>query len=191
MTKNNLSTYEDTVLVQMALSENAQGAFSVLFERYRDGICAFIARFVQNREEIEDICMISFEKAFRQLSRYNPDNKFPTWLFTIAKNTALDSLRGAGTGGPTDDSSLDTQTLDVPDEGQDPEGEIIQAQDHEHLLSCIENLPEHYRSVAKMRLVDNLGYKEISEEAGIPINTVKTRVARAKGLLERMMSGLE
>ena len=46
-------------------------------------------------------------------------------------------------------------------------------------------------SIARMCFVDNLGYKEIAEKAGIPINTVKTRISRAKSLIIRMMLDIE
>ncbi|MBQ3881552.1 MAG: RNA polymerase sigma factor, partial [Bacteroidales bacterium] len=72
-----------------------------------------------------------------------------------------------------------------------PEEEIIESQDHENFLSCIEGLPDLYRDVAKMCFIDNLGYKEIAEKAGMPINTVKTRISRAKGIIIRMMTEME
>lgn len=180
--------------MEMALKENSQAAFGALHDRYKAGVCSFISRYVQGHEEIEDICMVSFEKAFKQLASYNGQNKFSTWLFTIAKNTAIDFNDRASTRArkfEADDIDLSEQAIELPDGTSSPEEEIIRTQDHEQLMSCIENLPEHYRIVAKMCLIDNLGYKEIAEEADIPINTVKTRVARAKGLLMRMMLDLD
>ena len=72
-----------------------------------------------------------------------------------------------------------------------PEENVISTQDHENFLYCIDKLPEHYMSIAKMCFIDNLGYKEISEKAGIPVNTVKTRISRAKNLIVQMMLDME
>ena len=56
------------------------------------------------------------------------------------------------------------------------------------MLSYIDGMPELYREVAKRRLVEGASYKEISEELDLPINTVRTRIRRAKQLIDKMMS---
>ena len=52
----------------------------------------------------------------------------------------------------------------------------------------IEGLPELYRKIAKMRLVDGLQYSEIAEETGLPLNTVRTRIRRAKTQIDKIKS---
>lgn len=194
-TGSKLTELDDKALIKKALTENSQAAFSILHDRYKGGVTSFVSRFVGTPEEIEDICMVSFEKAFNQLDKYNPENRFSTWLFTIARNTALDHIdRSAARGkkvASADTVQDDSATVDIPDDVKNPEEEIIHSQDHEHLVSCIAALPDIYRTVAEMCFIDNLGYKEISEKADIPINTVKTRVSRAKVMLTRMMQDLE
>lgn len=81
--------------------------------------------------------------------------------------------------------------INVPADQLSPEDDIISTQDHENFLSCIDNLPEHYMVIAKMCFVDNLGYKEIAEKADIPVNTVKTRISRAKALIIQKMQDME
>lgn len=185
----------DNVLVEKALKDNCQTSFAILHERYKASVSAFISRFVSEPEEVKDICMVSFEKAFKQLDKFNPENKFSTWLFTIARNTALDHVDKENTRGKkvasADTDPTSKETIDIPDDVKNPEEEIIHSQDHEHLINCIEKLPELYGPVAKMCFIDNLGYKEISEKADIPINTVKTRISRAKAILTRMMKDIE
>lgn len=177
----------------MALRDNSQQAFGELYNRYRSGMYTFVCHIVQEKEEAEDICMISFEKAFRQLASYNGVNKFSTWLYTIARNTALDHKDKASTRARKMEAegSEQEQTVEVADDRLPPDEEIIRGQDHEHLLSCIDKLPDHYRIVANMCFIDNLGYKEIAEKADIPIGTVKTRISRARGLLTMMMQDME
>ena len=53
-------------------------------------------------------------------------------------------------------------------------------------LRYIEGLPELYRSVARHRLVEGMQYKEIAEETGLELNTVRTRIRRAKAMIEKM-----
>src|SRR5574344_1489535 len=106
---------------------------------------------------IDDICSRSFEKAFRQISRYDPSvSLFSTWLRTIADGS------------------------DTPLE------QIVKNEDSEKLEKYIDGLPELYREIARMRLIDGLQYKEIAEELDIELNTVRTRIRRAKSMLDEM-----
>ena len=72
-----------------------------------------------------------------------------------------------------------------------PDAEIISSQDHEHFLACLEGLPDLYRDVAKMCFIENLEYKTIAEKTGLSMNTVKTRISRAKNIIVQMMLDLE
>ena len=69
---------------------------------------------------------------------------------------------------------------------------IVPAYNAEQTLEkCIGGLPELYRAIARMRLLDGLQYKEIAEETGIELNTVRTRIRRAKVLIDKIQSGEE
>ena len=90
-TGSKLTNLSDMELVKMALDQN-QAAFIVLYTRYNAGVKGHISRYVSQKEDIEDICLESFQKAFSQISSYNSDYKFSTWLYRIARNTAFDHL---------------------------------------------------------------------------------------------------
>ena len=76
---------------------------------------------------------------------------------------------------------------DIPAALHNPEEDIIKQQEYDKWLENIEKLKDDYRTVARMNLIDNFGYKEIAEALDIPINTVKTRIRRAKAMLLKMM----
>ena len=90
-TGSKLTNLSDTDLVKLAIDQN-QAAFIVLYTRYNAGVRSHIARYVSQKEDIEDICLESFQKAFSQISTYNPEYKLSTWLYRIARNTAFDHL---------------------------------------------------------------------------------------------------
>ena len=140
---------------------------------------------------MEDICLESFQKAFSQIGSYNPEYKFSTWLYRIARNTAFDHLSKHDrqmSYMPTTSISEDfAQLKDIPTMMHNPEEDIINQQEYDKWLSNIEKLKDDYRIVAKMNLIDNFGYKEISEALEMPINTVKTKIRRAKAQLLKMM----
>ena len=194
-TGSRLTDWEEEDLIKAALGSDSamsQAAFYTLYTRYNKGVRTHVARYVKDEEEIEDICMESFAKAFKQLSTYRDDNRFSTWLFRIARNTAFDHLshekaRTHKSVRLTIDYSA-LEHVDIPSDDDSPEEEVIGSQDHESFLDCVEALPELYREVAKYCFIDNLGYKEIAAKTQLPINTVKTRIKRAKALVIKRMA---
>ena len=189
-TGSKLTNLSDTDLVRLAIDQN-QAAFIVLYTRYNAGVRSHIARYVTQKEDIEDICLESFQKAFSQISTYNPEYKLSTWLYRIARNTAFDHLSKHDREKnyiPTTSISEDIAELkELPATMHNPEEDIINQQEYDKWLNNIEKLKDDYRIVAKMNLIDNFGYKEIADSLEIPINTVKTKIRRAKAQLLRMM----
>ena len=189
-TGSKLTNLTDTELVSLALEQN-QAAFIVLYTRYNTGVRSHISRYVTQKEDVEDICLESFQKAFSQISSYNPEYKFSTWLYRIARNTAFDYLNKHDrekNNMPTTSINEDIAELkELPASMHNPEEDIINQQEYDKWLTNIEKLKDDYRTVAKMNLIDNFGYKEIADALDIPINTVKTKIRRAKAQLLKMM----
>jgi RNA polymerase sigma-70 factor (ECF subfamily) len=189
-TGSKLTNLSDTDLVKLAIEQN-QAAFIVLYTRYNVGVKSHISRYVAQKEDIEDICLESFQKAFSQIVTYNPEYKFSTWLYRIARNTAFDHLSRHDrekSNMPTTSINDDIAELkELPATMHNPEEDIINQQEYDKWLTNIEKLKEEYRIVAKMNLIDNFGYKEIADALEMPINTVKTKIRRAKALLLKMM----
>jgi RNA polymerase sigma-70 factor (ECF subfamily) len=189
-TGSKLTNLSDLELIGLALEQN-QAAFIVLYTRYNAGVKAHISRYVSQKEDIEDISLESFQKAFSQIATYNPDYKFSTWLYRIARNTAFDHLNRHDREKnymPTTSINEDTAELkELPATMHNPEEDIITQQEYDKWLTNIEKLKDDYRIVAKMNLIDNFGYKEIADALDMPINTVKTKIRRAKAQLLKMM----
>ena len=185
-----LTDMPDEALAKLAEEQN-QAAFIVLYTRYNIGVKSHISRYVSQKEDVEDICLESFQKAFSQIESYNPEYKFSTWLYRIARNTAFDHLSKHDrekSHMPTTFINDDIAELrELPAMMHNPEEDIITQQEYDKWLNNIEKLKDDYRIVAKMNLIDNFGYKEISEALEMPINTVKTKIRRAKAMLLKMM----
>ena len=189
-TGSKLTNLQDTELVRLALEQN-QAAYIVLYTRYNAGVRSHISRYVSQKEDVEDICLESFQKAFSQLGSYNPEYKFSTWIYRIARNTAFDHLSRHDrekNNMPTTSINEDFAELkELPATMQNPEETIINQQEYDKWLNNIEKLKDDYKAVAKMNLIDNFGYKEIADALDMPINTVKTKIRRAKAQLLKMM----
>ena len=189
-TGSKLTDMTDYALVQLAIEQN-QAAYIVLYTRYNIGVKSHISRYVAQKEDVEDICLESFQKAFSQIASYNPEYKFSTWLYRIARNTAFDHLSRHDrekNNMPTTSINDDiTELKELPATMHNPEEDIINQQEYDKWLNNIEKLKDDYRVVATMNLIDNFGYKEIADALDIPLNTVKTKIRRAKAQLLKMM----
>ena len=180
-------------LVRQAIAGNGT-AFTALWDLHIDSLRTFIKNWLKNLDDlyVDDICSRSFEKAFRQIGTYDPSkSQFITWLRTIARNTALDLLEQEGRIHnqmvSIDDFYKQPQMMEsLPDEMASPLESIIEGEDREVTRGYVEKLPALYREVARKRLIEGLQYKEIAQETGLELNTVRTRIRRAKGIIERM-----
>lgn len=175
-------------------------AFTALWDTYIDDLRSFIRGMIKNLDSliVDDICSRSFEKAFRQIGSYDPArSQFFTWLRVIAKNTALDFIEQERRFHPQnrvvyldDASSVSPEMVENIDDSSDtPLESIIKSEDVAEKEGYINHLPELYREVAKLRLLEGLQYKEIAEALDLELNTVRTRIRRAKALIEKMDDG--
>ena len=180
-------------LVAEAVQGNGR-SFTELWDTYIDQLRAYVKGRVKTFDDmlVDDICSRSFEKAFRQIGTFDPSrSQFITWLRVIAKNVALDFLEQEQRLHPRDrvvylDENLQQFSVadSIPDRVDSPLESIIRTEDEEITQAAIDGLPELYRDVARKRLVDGMAYKEIAELTGLELNTVRTRLRRAKALIE-------
>ena len=182
-------------LVQAAIQGNGT-AFTALWDMYIDQLRVYIRSMMRKQDDlyIDDICSRSFEKAFRQISAFDPSkSQFITWLRVIAHNTALDLKEREDRLYPKnqvvylDDTTKPTSVLDtIQDSVDTPLDSIIKEENDSLNAGYVDKLPELYRTIARMRLIDGMQYKEIAQELDMPLNTVRTRISRANRLIMQM-----
>ena len=157
--------------------------FSLLISKHHTALKNYLGTFCSNSADIEDICQESYRKAFQAISSYNPQYPFKTWLFTIAKNSALDMLRKK--------NCIQTVKLVESDEPLSensqieisPEENMIDAQKYDAFMTAIASLPPLYKRVAELRILHEYTYEDIAKELNLPLNTVRTRIRRAKQII--------
>ena len=187
-TGSKLTELSDLELIDKARKQD-QMAFVILYQRYYGALSAHVSKFISNREELEDVCIESFQKAFIRIDTYKEDYMFSTWLFRIGQNTAFDHLSSS----QRKDENMPLQTinqdapLEIPSGATSPEDSVIHQEEYDKWLTVIDLLEGDYKKVAKMFLIDNYGYNEIAEALNMPLNTVKTKIRRARAQLMKMM----
>lgn len=179
-------------LAALAAAGDAR-AFTRLWDTHAESLKTYLRSLIPNLDDfyLDDICSRSFEKAFRQIDSFDSSkSRFFTWLKTIAHNTALDTLeqeiRLRNKYVRIDDAAGTANVEGLGSEAPSPIENIIRDEDDAKKLACIEGLPPLYREVARRRLVDGLKYEEIAEEMGLELNTVRTRIRRARALIAQM-----
>jgi RNA polymerase sigma-70 factor (ECF subfamily) len=171
----------DQDLINKALQGDQKG-FSSLMDRYYDTVYIQILQIIDNPEDAEDICQETFNKAFNSLLSYNSEWAFSTWLGTIARNSALDHYRkmkirlSANTAVREESSDL----IVAVDLAYSPEDKLISRQAYDQLVNAIKTLDPKYRKAAELRFIHEYAYEEIAKELNIPLNTVRTRLNRAR-----------
>ena len=182
-------------LIRLAIIGDG-AAFTELWDTHIGSLRTYINSRMKNLDDfyVDDICSRSFEKAFRQIRSYDPSkSQFSTWLTNIAHNTALDTVLQENRSHKhlvsiDQSASAGAAASSIGSDEDTPLESIIRDEDQVQTERYIEGLPELYRRIARMRLVDGLQYNEIAEETGIPLNTVRTRIRRAKEQIDKMKS---
>ena len=171
--------------------EGDQVSFSKLMEHYRQSVYFMILKMIHNRDDADDILMITFSKAFNNIQAYSEDFAFSTWLFKIASNNCIDFIRKkklqvTSLDGNTREDDDNATPMHLPDKTEDPEESIIKEQKAQKLRAIVEKLNPKYRQLIDLRYFEELSYDEIAEKTDLPIGTVKAQLFRAKDLLYQL-----
>ena len=183
----------DYVLLRKALDHNDQQAYAELMRLYRDSIYFMLMRMVKNKDDAEDLTLMTFGKAFRYLDKYTPQYAFSTWLYRIALNNSIDFLRVKNNMPQYFEDDLYTNsTTSIIDQSEEnlqrtPEDEVIDKQRLQLLRAAVSELPDRYRKVIELRYYEDLAYEEIAERLGLTLSNVKIQILRAKQMLSELM----
>ena len=173
----------DEEIVRRVSSGDVQ-MFEVLMRRYNQRLYRAARAILQDDAEAEDAVQQTYLNAYRHLDQFEGCAQFSTWLTRIAVYEALARRRRVG-GNPT--SSHDGLVETVASPSPDPERQAYGKEVSVLLESALAELPDGYRSVFMLREVDGLSTAETARLLGITDATVKTRLHRAKGLLQRKL----
>ena len=182
----------DIALVKQAL-QGDQKAYTELMFLYWDSIEKSLSLKLQSKEDVEDLAIATFSKAFDKLESYNGSFAFSTWIQTIANNTLIDFFRKKNqkTISIDQEKDNDSTVIEIIDHGLDPELNLIQKQKNKQITLLVQQLKPHYRELIIMRYLDELTYSEISEKLNMPLGSVKAKLFRARDLLVQILKPQE
>ena len=183
----------DSLLVQNAVAGD-QKAYSELMYLYWNSIEKTLSLKLVSKEDVEDLTIATFSKAFDKLDSYDDSFAFSTWLQTIASNTLIDFFRKKEQKTISIDKHKedeDSNNIDVIDNSLDPENHLIRKQKNKHITGMVHRLKPHYRELIILRYLDEMSYAEISKKLNIPVGSVKAKLFRARDLLMQILKNNE
>ena len=186
MSKNFIN---DARLVSNYISGDER-ALSILINKYQSRLYGFIFSKIQDRDAANDIFQDTFIKVIRTLKRgnYNEQGKFLPWVMRISHNLIIDYFR-KNNRMPKFKSKNDFDIFSViSDDSLNIENKIVDAQIEDHVKILLEELPEEQKAVIKMRIYQEMSFKEISESTGVSINTSLGRMRYGLINLRKMIN---
>ena len=179
-----ISPADERTLVTQA-QQGDRNAFSELIRIHAQGVQRVVYRMCGDQQLAEDAAQETFIQAWLKLSSFQPKSSLRNWLYRIAVNTAVDTLRREKRILPdaVDEMHLATDT-------PSPETAHIHAERAAAVHSAIATLPDASRAVLILREYEDLSYREIADTLDIPLGTVMSRLSYARKLLKNELAHL-
>jgi RNA polymerase sigma-70 factor, ECF subfamily len=172
----------DEQLLQRVADHRDGEAFTRLYARYSRAVYSLVVRVVRDRDAGEDLVQDAFTAVWRAARSYRPERgSAVAWMFTIARNAAVDSARARrplAVGDPPG----------TADPGPQPDAEVGLAMEAFRVHAAVDALPPKERDVIALAYFEGLSQSEVAERLELPLGTVKTRTRAA---LARLAERLE
>lgn len=159
---------------------NDRKAQMQLYRKYCEGMFCVAMRFLKNADDAEDVLQESFIKAFQRLEQFRGEVTFGAWLKRIVVNGCIDFLKSK----KQKMIELDESYMHVAEEGG---WKVDDDVDLKKVKKSIETLPEKYRYVVQLFLMEGYDHSEIAEILNISETASRTRLLRGKGMLKELL----
>lgn len=185
----------DNDLVREFIAGN-DAAFTVLVTKYKDAVTNYLNSMVGNYDVAVDLAQETFLRVYRNINRYSNIYQFSTWIYRIATNLGIDEMRYRkrrgqvfynnvwGTGRSQDPDRPEVQ---ISDQRRGPGDEVLRKESLQVMMDAIRSLPEKYRTAFIMKEVQELPYEDIARILKCSTGTIKSRLHRARELLQRKL----
>jgi RNA polymerase sigma-70 factor, ECF subfamily len=189
---------KDDAALMAALQNGELGAFNALVARHERSLINFFYHLCWDRQVSEDCAQEVFLRVYSHLGSYEPQAKFTTFLFRIARNLWIDRMRTAAVhgkplsleapSGPGDGRALQDR---IAARTQSPVEILARQEQQDALRRAIDRLPDEQKAVVILSEIQGLKYQDIGEILGVPVGTVKSRMHTAMGTLKDLLTVAE
>jgi len=171
-------------------------AFAQLVTRYKDSLTNYLSMMLGDYDTAVDLSQETFLRVYKNINRYSNLYQFSTWIYRIATNLAIDEIRYRkrrgrvfyrNVWGNRKSSEKDGPEFEITDTRRGPRDEILRKESSRILGDAIRSLPEKYRTAFIMKEVEKLPYESIAKVLNCSAGTIKSRLHRARELLQRKL----
>ncbi len=194
MQETNFTNASENELLKLAQGGNGS-AFGELFRRNHRWCLKVAMSILKERQDAEDALQDAYCSAWRHIAEFHGDSKFSTWMSRIVTNHCFMRLRKAKRmdllyieDRPSTDSG--TARLDLPEPRKGPEAELGSKEITHIVRREIRKLPTTFRTILKMRYIDELPMQDLADRTGISVLAAKSRLMRARTELKRRLEFL-
>ena len=159
-------------------------AFRTIVERHQARIFYLGLQFLRSMEDAQDYAQEVFLRAYRKIDSFSGQVPFSAWLYRLAFNLAVNGYHVSRRR--LAEASCDD--LSIPAREPTPETRLLEAETIDEVRRVLARLPEAYNIVIRMHYFDGMSYPEISRATGLPVNTIKSHVFRAKRILRKHLA---
>ncbi len=184
--EQNRSKDEDNEIVRSILDGN-RNDFAQLEKKYRMLITTLTRRMIKNEDDVQDLVQEAFIKVYKAIDKFQFGYSFSAWIYRITSNTCIDFLRkkrfqtiSINNPVPSSDEEME---YEIEDREYIPDINVLYEERKLAISEAIENLPDNYKEIIRLRHEVEMDYKEIAEKLGLPLGTVKAHLFRARKLL--------
>ena len=172
-----------------AAQQGDEGAFEELVRQYEKRVYHLALRMCGDQEDAWEIAQEAFLSVWRGLRFFRGESAFSTWVYRLTSNAAIDYLRRQNRQKALEGVSLDDQeTLAEPqDQSPSPQQQAELGELRENLQEGLMALSAEHRQVLLLRELQGLSYEEIGRELDLDLGTVKSRIARAREKLRKIL----
>ena len=154
-----------------------------LYSQYCEGMFVIANRYMKDTAAAEDAMQDAFIKAFSKIHQYKGDVTFGAWLKRIVINTCLDQIKAR----KVDMYAINEEVLAQADED---DWQVDDETSVEEIMQAIDELPQQYKVVVKMFLLEGYDHAEISDVLGISESASRTNLYRGKQKLQQTLNHL-
>ncbi len=168
---------QDAILERCKRKEVA--AQAMLYNWLAPKLLGLCMRYMQDRDEAEDVMQDAFVKIFTQLDAFRKEGSFEGWAKRIAVNTALTALKKKNKIYFERNLTI-VESYDFTEEEQNQLG-------LEEIMACMQSLPGGYRTIVNLFLVEGYSHREIADTLNITESTSRSQYARARQVLMKLL----
>jgi RNA polymerase sigma-70 factor, ECF subfamily len=185
------SVNSDTQHIALGLRQRNVAFLQELVGRYQYRLVRYLIYLLGRRDEVDDLVQETWLRVLERGSSYDGRSRFEPWLFTIARNLAIDHMRKGrifsldSNPEGEQDNALQTPASNAPS----PFTLAARTEDAERLAGSLETLQPIYREALVLRFQEELSLQEISGVVGAPVATVASRIYRGLRTLRSQLEG--